>query len=216
MYNAAKSWIDNNTDYSYGFYDNEDCRFLIEKNFDTDVLSAFDRLKVGAFMADLWRYCALYVHGGVYADLDTVSICPLQDLIERDDEFISVTAEVTGGVFNAFICSVPQHNFLARIIDRAVQNILSGNASHPLAITGPLCMGAAINLELGRDKDTEFFAGTYAINGYAFKILEKVHSMDFNNRKVVDAERVILMYKYEGYRSDLRISGQQHWSETEV
>ena len=38
---------------------------------------AWSTLRAGAAKADLWRYCALYVHGGVYLDLDACICGPL-------------------------------------------------------------------------------------------------------------------------------------------
>lgn len=214
MYKAAMSWVDNNPDYAYSFSDDADCRSLIQQHFDANVLLTYDKLNVGAFKADLWRYCALYVHGGVYADLDTVSKCPLQDIINEEDEFISVFAgAVSGGIFNAFICSIPGHIFLKRAIEEAVRRVLFGGADHPLAITGPLCLGRAINMEIGRDKETEFTEGQHTVNGHSFKILEKVRSPDPNKRSVACKGRTVLMCKYDGYESDLTGTKQRHWME---
>ena len=212
MRRAALSWIENNPEYEYRFHDDDDCRRLIQEHFDTTVLRAFDSLNVGAFKADLWRYCALHVHGGVYADIDTVSVTPLREVIDPEDEFVTVFAgAVSGGIFNAFICSTPGHPFLQRTIEEAVSRILSGRADHPLAITGPLCMGRAINQVLGRDRNTEFTAGNHRIKGYSFKILEKKRSPDPLKRSVVYEGKTVLMCKYEGYDSDLKQSGQKHW-----
>jgi mannosyltransferase OCH1-like enzyme len=213
MHAAAMSWINNNPDYAYSFSDNEERRLLIEQHFGNDVLNAYNRLKIGAFRADLWRYCALYINGGIYADLDTVSKCPLRDILSRDDEFITVFAgSVPAGIFNAFVCSIPKHPFLARSIELAVNNILNGGEFHPLAITGPLCMGTAINLVLNRDTNTDFVAGDHTINGISFRILEKVRSQQPSERRVIYKGRTVLMCKYEGYDSDLATTGQQHWS----
>ena len=51
----------------YVFSDN-DRRLFIEQHFDTTVLHAYDSLIPGAYKADLWRYCVLYINGGIYLD----------------------------------------------------------------------------------------------------------------------------------------------------
>ena len=33
------------------------CRDFIQKHFNMETLWAFDKLKPGAYKADLWRYC---------------------------------------------------------------------------------------------------------------------------------------------------------------
>lgn len=212
MYNAAMSWVNNNPDYEYCFADDEDCHSLIKENFDHDVLRAFEQLEAGAFKADLWRYCALYVHGGVYADLDTFCTYPLQKIIDTNDDFVSVFASaVAGGIFNAFICSTPRHVFLKRAIDEAVKMIFTGKPDHPLALTGPLCLGRAVNMELARDKDTRFTEGQHYVNGYSFKILEKQHSTDPNKRNVAYKGQTVFKCKYDGYEADLAQTGQKYW-----
>ena len=215
MYHAAMSWINCNPDYSYHFYDDERCRAFIARHLNKEVLAAFDRVTVGAFKADLWRYCVLFIIGGVYADLDTVCASPLNKLIREGDEFITVLAgAVQGGVFNAFICCVPGHPFLQRAIEKSVKNILRGGAGcrHVLEITGPLCLGDAINELTGRPRDTEFLAQQYDLNSYRFRILEKVRSAIPSERKVVNGDDTVLMCKYEGYGEDLARAGNRHWS----
>jgi mannosyltransferase OCH1-like enzyme len=72
MGQAARSWVNLNPDLEFTFWDDQACRQLIDMHSDQDVLEAYTMLPRGALRADLWRYFALYVHGGVYADIDTV------------------------------------------------------------------------------------------------------------------------------------------------
>ena len=58
-----------NPGFKYHLYDDTDCRSFIEANFDPEVLAAYDSLLPGAFKADLWRYCVLYINGGFYVDI---------------------------------------------------------------------------------------------------------------------------------------------------
>jgi hypothetical protein len=58
-----------NPEFTHYLFDDADCREFIAANFDYSVLDAFDRLIPGAYKADLWRYCVLYVRGGIYLDI---------------------------------------------------------------------------------------------------------------------------------------------------
>ncbi len=58
-----------NPGFKHYLYDDTDCREFIEANFDPEVLYAYDSLLPGAFKADLWRYCVLYINGGFYVDI---------------------------------------------------------------------------------------------------------------------------------------------------
>ena len=53
----------------YEYYNDEDCREFIETYFENKVLKAYDSLIPTAYKADLFRYCILYVKGGIYGDL---------------------------------------------------------------------------------------------------------------------------------------------------
>jgi hypothetical protein len=66
-------------------FNDDACREFLAMTFPTDLVYAYDRLIPTAFKADLWRYCILYMFGGVYMDIkykwnsDTVTI---RDVIE--------------------------------------------------------------------------------------------------------------------------------------
>jgi mannosyltransferase OCH1-like enzyme len=58
-----------NPEFEHYLFDDNDCREFIKNNFHESVLKAYDKLIPGAYKADLWRYCVLYIHGGIYMDI---------------------------------------------------------------------------------------------------------------------------------------------------
>lgn len=156
------TWTSHNPDYAYQLYDDADCAALIAEHFSSDVLAAFHRLRAGAFKADLWRLCALYVYGGVYADLDTICMHSLDSYIGTDVtsvQFVSVIdlntnpREGCHNVFNTFIASVSHHPILKNAIDRIVHQV--SNNIVPLSlldVCGPGVLGRAINIFFGREE----------------------------------------------------------------
>jgi hypothetical protein len=50
-------------------FNDDACRDFLSVTFPTDVVNAYDSLIPTAFKADLWRYCILYMFGGVYMDI---------------------------------------------------------------------------------------------------------------------------------------------------
>lgn len=58
-----------NPEFGVYVYDVQDCREFIKKNFDYDVLYSYDNLVPYAYKSDLWRYCILYIYGGIYVDV---------------------------------------------------------------------------------------------------------------------------------------------------
>ena len=83
MSKACLSWKIKNPEWEYYFFDKKDRVEFIKKHFSDDVLEAYLSLIPGAFKADVWRYCVLYIEGGVYIDADTICELPLNDWILR-------------------------------------------------------------------------------------------------------------------------------------
>jgi len=55
--------------FTHHLYDDNDCREFIKTHFKPDVLWAYDSLVPGAYKADLWRLCILFINGGIYVDI---------------------------------------------------------------------------------------------------------------------------------------------------
>ena len=58
-----------NPECDHRLFNDTECRHFIRDNFPRQVLDAYDTLIPTAFKADLWRYCVLYIHGGIYLDI---------------------------------------------------------------------------------------------------------------------------------------------------
>jgi mannosyltransferase OCH1-like enzyme len=86
MKNAVNKIIKYNPEFNYKLYDDDDCRNFIKENFDTNVLNAFDCLKPGAYKADLFRYCYLYINGGCYFDNKMINRTPIRDTLNKEDD----------------------------------------------------------------------------------------------------------------------------------
>lgn len=130
-----------NPEYEYRFYDDMDCREVISRNFGPEVVKAYDSLIPGAFRADLWRYCMLYLYGGVYIDHKLIPLSPLRDVIRKDDALV-ICLEPKGGIglYNAFIACIPQHPLMKAAIDLCVSNVSNKRNDGMLAPTGPVCL----------------------------------------------------------------------------
>lgn len=167
-YNAFYTFTELNPEYEMIFYLDKDIRQFIQRHFSADVLLAYDRLIPGAYRADLFRYCYLYVHGGCYFDHKMIARKPLRHLIQSNDEFLVCSDTLQGGImadtiketvrlYNAVICVVPQSKKLFNTINYVVKNILQINClrkyhiHNSLAITGPQAFYEAIRMSLDDD-----------------------------------------------------------------
>jgi mannosyltransferase OCH1-like enzyme len=144
MYNATLTILRDNPDYSYYYFDDLSSRKFIKDSYPRRIVDAYDKLIPGAFKSDLFRYCILNLWGGVYIDMGMISKTPLDSFIEPSDEFISPDDNHTGGLYNAFICTIPGHPIVKKALEMAVKNIESGfYGKHPLEITGPALFAKA-------------------------------------------------------------------------
>eukprot|EP00877_Chromochloris_zofingiensis_P001976 jgi/Chrzof1/1177/Cz01g43170.t1 len=73
-----KSWMQLNKEYTYMFHTDKDARDLMINHFP-DLLPVYDGFLSNVERADLWRYLVLYLHGGVYADMDVTCHKPIND-----------------------------------------------------------------------------------------------------------------------------------------
>lgn len=211
MYDAVNSWIRTNPDYEHYFYDEEKRIKFIKKYFEKNVLQAYQKLIPGAFKADLWRCCVLYIKGGVYVDSDMICIKNLNELIDVDDEFIIARDDPMSKKFlaNGFIASIPNHPFLKKQIDNIVENVINEKKIYYLEISGPALFGKSVNNVCNRNLDDEFDIGKYNLNGYNVKIL--LH--DFVSKSFKYNDEQILITEYPNKNNEMnKINNETFYS----
>jgi mannosyltransferase OCH1-like enzyme len=202
MYDAVYTWIDKNPDWEYHFFDKDDRRNFIKENFPKKVLDAYDTLIPGAFKADLWRYCVLYVHGGVYVDIKAELLVNLNEIIPFDVEFLSIKdpdgdREHPICIYQAFLCSKPKHKFFKKAIDMICENVEVGYYGYDIfSPTGPSALGEAINLVTGKTKYSCHDVGFHDVSGYKYILW----SDDFDNNICrTDKKKSFLKRSYKLY-----------------
>lgn len=148
---VMRSHVEVNPDFDYVFWSDARIRDYIQEHFDVRTLAAFDRLIPGAFRSDLFRYCWLFVEGGVYIDGDMTSQTPLSELLHPDEGFVSAEDNKNGFIYNAFMAAAPRHKIVAKAIELAVTRILADHyGNHALDITGPAMLRDAYEAVTGK------------------------------------------------------------------
>lgn len=107
------------SDYEYKFFEDQDCEEFIKNNFSNDVLEAYQRLENGAHKADLFRYCFLYINGGVYIDIKTELFQPLSKLFNKNYIY-SVLSIVKNTIYQGIIATPPKQELFKNLIDHCV------------------------------------------------------------------------------------------------
>ena len=95
-------WKILNPDYNIDFSFDNDCIEFLKNNFNDYIVNLFKVIKVGMYKADLWRLCKLYIHGGVYADVDLVPYINIDNL-DKEVSFYSCISDIDNSIFQAFM-----------------------------------------------------------------------------------------------------------------
>lgn len=199
-----------NPEYEYYLYDDKDCRDVLLNNFGVNYANAFDALIPGAFKCDLWRYAMLYLEGGIYIDIDMELLVPFRDIIEENDEFVSVADRSIGGMgcgmYQAFIACVPKHPIMLYSLQLSFSNIATRRYDmfETLSITGPIVAGIALNLYWKKENPYEAFkAGRYGSVKLLVNTGEYVKDLD---------GKKIIRDKFDGYnQGDLSYTNNRHY-----
>lgn len=203
MHYAIEGWKNTNPDYNYYFFGNKEARELIKDNFDEEVLNAFDTLIPGAYKADLFRVCALYVLGGVYADADTECLNPMDEIFSysKNASFISVADSKENNILNSFMISKKENPLLKAIIEYIVNNVKNRvYLSRDLDITGPGAIGNTMRKFYKLGDNYQFQKGF--VNNDVYLIKYQDMKMDF-----------YVNHKYYGYDEERKIMGGDDYSE---
>lgn len=145
---AMKKTIDSllmmNPEFEFYLYDKYDCIKFIKEHFEHDVLDAYNCLAPIAFKSDLWRYCMLYIRGGVYMDIKFTTRIPLLRFIEEYGTIYvkDINNFCKNGIINGFIVTPPKNPIFKECIDEIVSSYKSKSVmNNVLDLTGPCLLG---------------------------------------------------------------------------
>ncbi len=155
-----------NPTHDYVLFDDIDVERFIETEYGSEILAYYNRInpKYGAARADLFRYLLIYNKGGIYLDIKSRMLQPLDSILVDDDRIILAKwadnklfphgelAQIRGGEFqNWHIIAVKGHPFLKAVIEAVLGNIdtyrpwrhgVGKNAV--IRVTGPIAYTLAI------------------------------------------------------------------------
>ena len=143
-----------NPEFNYYLYNNTMCRNFIKDNFNEDILYTYDTLIPEKFKSELWRYCVLYIYGGIYLNINFTPIKGFKFIQLSNNEYY-VSNKYDYGIYNGLIVSLPFNNKLLKTINSIVENVRNINYNNfydspylnSLTITGPLLLNTFFNNE---------------------------------------------------------------------
>jgi hypothetical protein len=203
-----------NPEFHHYLYDNNMRREFIKNNFNNIIVKTYDKLLPGAFKADLWRYCVLYIYGGIYIDIKMETVNNFKLFEWTNKEYFIGSSDIVknetnrNGIWNGIIVSKRKNSKLWNSIIKIVNhtkyesygdfpdNKLVGS----LFVTGPGLLGSffsddeIINLEykFNWEKNTrnlhESIRYVYEIksNKIIFIYNVSVYKKTKNDKKIID------------------------------
>jgi hypothetical protein len=108
-------------DYEHIIFDDQECITFFEKYYNKKIINIFNKLK-GAHKADLFRYCYLYKFGGIYLDIKTELVIPLNKIFINNYTY-SVLSINRNSIYQGIIATLPHNNIFLKLIDFIVNTV---------------------------------------------------------------------------------------------
>lgn len=167
MIEIQGTWPRLNPEYSCFLWDDEDIERYIQEKWPSEFLDFFQALPIGAMKADLWRYLILASEGGVYSDLDSVCLIPIQEWmiegVSRSPHILFVDLDSDQSLFCQWtFVATPRHPAMYYVCYYVLNQwkqekglIMSPDGKiDVLKSTGPIVFSEAIKRYIGESIDT--------------------------------------------------------------
>ena len=193
-----------NPDIKVQIFDDAECATFLTANFPPEVVAAFHSLRPGAYKADLWRYCVLYIYGGIYMDikLRPTDDFRLSSLLVREqftnDGVYTQDGKKHYSVYNGLMSCKKESPILLKAIVQIIVNV-SRKYYGPTqwSITGPRLLAALY--EASSDIEPLYYVHFGPSTNQTIKL---------NNKNVFT--------EYDGYRSDIHSNYSSLWTSRQV
>ena len=200
---------DNNPEIKFLLFDENECKIFIKNNFSNEVYNAYNILSPSSYKADLWRYCVLFINGGIYLDIkyNTVNNFHLKYLCSQEHYTFDHTGNKKSfwednefGIYTSLIVCKPKNEILKKSIDMIVENVetyyYGKNALYP---TGPGVLGKSFK-NIKYSKDMEFIKEVDIFHH------EESNAIVYKNNVILDI--------YKSYRDEQKeYQSNLHYSE---
>jgi mannosyltransferase OCH1-like enzyme len=157
-----------NPEFQIKYFDDVMCYNFIRDNFEEDVLNAYETIIPTAYKADLFRYCVLYINGGIYSDLTQQFLENIDDIINFEKDTLVLTEDFVHtpykmpGIQISFMATIPKQELYRQCINQIVDNVKKGYIGEtPLDVTGPYLCKKILD-----KTDTNYKIKLYQSDGY--------------------------------------------------
>lgn len=100
-------------------YDDNECIDFLKENYDLEVAEAFKTLSYPPHKADLFRYCYLHKYGGIYFDIKTILLKPINEIFYRN---LNYTVIWLNTIHQGIIASKRNNPIFINLIEHILAN----------------------------------------------------------------------------------------------
>ncbi len=152
----AATFRTENPTYDYRLWDDNDNRAFIAEHYPW-FLGTYNAYPAEIYRADAVRYFFLYHHGGIYADMDTECLRPLDSVLNAADVVLGrmgTNALFEHSLPNAVMLSAPRQEFWLLAMSLLLEPV-PAKEQRPDFITGPVLLKRAHDLYIRREVDAD-------------------------------------------------------------
>ena len=155
------SWKDKNPEFEYVYFDDSDILEFLSLNFDERVIKCYKRITNGSLKADFFRYCVIYIQGGLYIDVDISCDKPLKDMFNFDEiNFITATdncrVQRSDRIYQGFLGGEAQCKVFKMMIDHICSSMEQNKLKTNLFdLSGPVIFSKKLKEYMNKDVTTE-------------------------------------------------------------
>ena len=154
IWDQSRSFKELNPKHTYLFFNDDEADRFVRRHMPDTVIQAYAAMPMAVLKADFFRYIAVYVLGGVYSDLDTTCLRPIDTWTDDESHvgmIVGIEAESATWkrdfarplqLCQWTFAARPGHPILKRIIDK-IANYTSTMANRTMSVavvmdwTGP-------------------------------------------------------------------------------
>jgi hypothetical protein len=223
---AAHTWVFLNPIWDYGYMNDEEMLKFVEENFDSEWVEIFKACPLGVMRADIWRIMVVYIHGGIYADLDTVCNVQIDKWMPQlRDKKLIVNAEHEVHIQQWTFAAEPRHPALKHTLDLIKEGLENPDYNDPHfvhVLTGPKAFTVGILDYLGMwdiENKIELADGVFSGDPHAQSnkhSLNLIKDFDIiNNSEIAQRDGIYLVPRHRFFHEEVstHLYGSQNWTE---
>jgi hypothetical protein len=146
LYNTILNNINMNPEFEYKIYDYKSALILLEKDFNSDAVIAFNATNSNQIKTDYIKYAFIHKYGGIFLDIKYICYYKFIDLLKYNNVF-HVQIRRRDDIELALLTSHPNNISINKAFETATNNLKNKNYTNsPRQITG----GTVIRDELSK------------------------------------------------------------------